>query len=181
MRSTPSLLQFLLPGYVSLLFFAPILLSAQEQLTLKHWKFEAGYVHYDLSKPNGWGSGLRLSAEYRPASRIGIALSPSLMFSSDGFYTFLGVAGDLQGTWRWEFSHFDLSPRLGFSALHGGDSDGSILSGFGLVVGGEGTLWLNGWFGLYGGYDLRAWLVGPVEGTLGRYRQSVTGGFGIRF
>lgn len=156
-------------------------LFAQSDTARKMWTMDIGIDRYDLSDQNGWGTGILISLERRFGSHLGVELSPGIIFTSDGFYTLQGIAADLAATWTLGGRHTELSMNGGVSTILGGDSDGSILSGFGPHIGLQGHLWLTRSIGIQVGSVVHLWLVGPIESGLGRFRQSFSGGGALRF
>ena len=134
---------------------------AQDVPSHARWHLSGGYTHYQVGGSNGWGDGGEGILYHAFGPRAGGQFRATIIVSSDGFYTFSGVAADLGPTLTLLASRTGaIMLGAGASTLLGGDSDGSV----GFLVGGHaslrGTLWIASRVGLYADGTARFWHTG---------------------
>ena len=169
-------------GVFLLFLLCGTLLYGQPADLNKPWMLGSGITFYDLASASGTGVGPSVVVSRRFDEHFGIEFTPTIILQSNGFRTFLGIAGDVGAIVSWRPPHSEFIISTGISALNGVDGSGGVLGRGGVYARGKAQLWLSEALGLYGQGTARIWLVGHIsEERYGRGGPSAGGGIVFRF
>lgn len=165
-----------------LLFVVGASLPAQTVEPDRTWMLGAGVAFYDLASASGVGVGPSVIANHRFDDHFGVECIPTMILRSDGFRTFLGLAGDLGVSVSWRQSYTEFLVSSGVAVLTGVDGSGGGLGRGGAYINGQGNIWFTNQLGLYGRLTARLWLIGHIsEEEFGRGGPSASVGMVVRF